>query len=76
MNQSNIDTEKFGVIIRSPDWTVGHLEWYDIALVTSTTVVNETIDQFMIDKPVIFYGITIAGVSKLLRLNHFCYSQH
>jgi hypothetical protein len=76
MDQSNIGTEKFEVMIHSPDWTAQHLEWCDIALVTGTTVVNETIDQFMIDKPVIFYGVTIAGVAKLLGLNHFCYYGH
>lgn len=76
MDQANIGSEKFGVIIYSLDRTAEHLEWCDIAVVTGTTVVNNTIDQFRILKPVIFYGITISGVAKLLGLNHFCYFGH
>ena len=73
MDQDNIDSEKFGVIIQGPEKTQEHLNWCDIALVTGTTVVNNTIDQFRISKPVVFYGITISGVASLLGLNHFCH---
>jgi hypothetical protein len=76
MDQANIGTEKFGIVIRGPNKTGENLDWCDIALVTGTTVVNGTIDQFMIRKPVIFYGITISGVARLLGLNHFCYCGH
>ena len=73
MDQDNIGKEKFGVKIYNPKQSEGHLKWCDIALVTGTTIVNNTADQFRISKPVIFYGITISGVAKLLGLNHFCY---
>ena len=73
MAQDNIGTEKFGTIICSPEKTQEHLNWCDIALVTGTTIVNNTIDQFRMSKPVIFYGITISGVAKLLGLDHFCH---
>jgi len=76
MDQANIGSEKSGVIIHSPDRTAQHLEWCDIAMVTGTTVVNNTIDQFRIPKRVIFYGITISGVAKLLGLDNFCYYGH
>jgi len=64
------------VIVQSPEKTQEHLDWCDVALVTGTTIVNNTIDQFKISKPVIFYGVTISGVAKLLGLNHFCYYGH
>ena len=73
MDQNNIGAEKFGVTIDSPASAEEHLDWCDIALVTGTTIVNDTIKQFRISKPVIFYGITISGVAKLLGLNHFCH---
>ena len=76
MDQSNIGTEKFGVIIDSPEKTQENLEWCDVALVTGTTVVNNTIDQFKASKPVVYYGVTISGVAKLLGLNHFCHYGH
>ena len=76
MDKANIGTQKFGITICGPDKTTENLNWCDIALVTGTTVVNNTIDQFMIPKPVIFYGVTISGVARLLGLNHFCYYGH
>jgi len=72
MDRENIGREKFGVNIDDPARTKENLNWCDIALVTGTTIVNDTIDQFRINKPVVFYGITISGAAKLLGLNHFC----
>lgn len=76
MDQANISTEKFGCTIYSPRMAEEHLEWCDVALVTGTTIVNNTIDQFVISKPVVYYGVTISGTAKLLGLNHFCYFGH
>ena len=76
MDQANIGTEKFGCTIHGPQITGEHLEWCDVAVVTGTTIVNNTIDQFTISKPVIYYGVTISGAAKLLGLNHFCYFGH
>jgi hypothetical protein len=72
MDEANIGQEKFGVKIDGPGKTEENLKWCDIALVTGTTIVNDTIDQFLGDKPVIFYGVTIAGAAKLEGLNRFC----
>jgi len=76
MDQTNIGKDKFGVTIQSPEKTAVHLDWADIAVVTGTTIVNDTIDPIRISKPVIFYGITISGAAKLLNLEHFCYFGH
>lgn len=76
MDQANIGTEKFGRTIHGPERTREHLEWCDVAVVTGTTIVNNTIDQLAISKPVVYYGITISGAAKLLGLNHFCYFGH
>lgn len=73
LDKNTISTEKFGIMIHGPEKTQENLQWCDIAVVTGTTVVNGTIEQFMIAKPVIFYGITISGMAKLLGLNSFCY---
>jgi len=74
--QDNIGTKKFGTMIHGPEKTAEHLDWCDIAVVTGTTIVNDTIDQFRLSQPVVFYGITISGVAKLLDLNHFCAYGH
>lgn len=72
MDKDNIGQEKFGVRIDDPTHTGENLNWCDIAVVTGTTIVNDTIDQFRINKPVVFYGVTISGAAKLAGLNCFC----
>jgi uncharacterized protein (DUF4213/DUF364 family) len=72
LDEANIGQERFGVKIDDPGRTAENLDWCDIALVTGTTIVNDTINQFLIDKPVIFYGVTIAGAAKLAGLERFC----
>jgi hypothetical protein len=76
LDKDNIGKEKFGVIINGPEKTQQNLGWCDLALVTGTTVVNDTFGQFAEFKPGVFYGVTITGVAKLLGLNHFCYCGH
>lgn len=76
MDRDNIGKEKFGVMVNSPEKRQEDLSWCDIALVTGTTVVNDTFNQFRLSKPVIFYGITISGVARLLGLDHFCHCAH
>jgi len=73
MDYANINSEKFGVVIQSPQKTREHLDWCDIALVTGSTIVNNTIGDFIVDKPVIFYGVTISGAAKVLGLEGYCY---
>ena len=72
LDPDNIGKEKFGIPIEGPDKTRANLIWCDVAIVTGTTVVNDTIGEFLIQKPTIFYGITISGAAKILGLNHFC----
>ena len=72
LDEENIGTERFGVLIEGPDSTGENLAWCDLALVTGTTVVNGTLEEFLVDKPVLFYGVTIAAVAKLMGLERFC----
>jgi len=76
MDKENIGKEKFGVIVDGPEKAEQNLEWCDLALVTGTTATNDTISQFAKFKPVVFYGVTISGVAKLLGLNCFCDCGH
>lgn len=72
LDEENIGRQKFGIMIDSPEQTETNLNWCDIALVTGTTLVNDTIDAFKIEKPTIFFGVSIAGPAHLLGLPHFC----
>ena len=72
LDEDNIGKKKYGIRIGPPQRTEANLNWCDIALVTGTTFVNDTIGEFKSEKPVIFYGSTITGPARLLDLTHFC----
>ena len=72
LDEDNIGEQKYGIRIGPPQRTEANLNWCDIALVTGTTFVNDTISEFKSEKPVIFYGSTITGPARLLGLTHFC----
>ncbi len=73
MDSANINKEKYGIIVHGLDKTEEHLVWCDIIIATGSTIVNNTIDELLINKPAIFYGITIYGAAKLLGLKAFCH---
>jgi len=74
LDPENIGKDKYGVTVESGDYDLEKIEeWCDLFLVTGSTVVNGTIDQFLDrKKPVLFYGTTVAGTAQLLGLNRFC----
>jgi hypothetical protein len=72
MDADNIDKKKFGVVIEHPDNTAAAVDWADVLLVTGTTIVNGTLPAFVGDKPVIFYGTTIAGAAHLMGWERYC----
>jgi hypothetical protein len=74
LDEDNIGKEKFGVVVESGDCDMGEVEtWADVFLVTGSTLCNGSIVYFLdIQKPVIYFGTTIAGTASLLNLNRFC----
>jgi uncharacterized protein (DUF4213/DUF364 family) len=72
LDENNIGQKAYGIMIGPPQRTEANLNWCDIALITGTTLTNDTISEFKTEKPVIFYGVTIAGPARLLGLEHFC----
>ena len=72
LDEANIGTKKFGVMIQSPQEVQRNIEWCDLMVVTGSTAVNNTMKEFIGKKPVIFYGVTVAGAAHLLGLNRFC----
>jgi hypothetical protein len=72
LDPDNIGAEKFGVAVEGPENTTEALKWADVLLVTGTTLANDTIGHFLLDKPVIFYGTTVAGAAYLMGWDHFC----
>lgn len=59
---------------------VGHtqevIDWGDIILATGSTAVNDSLEGFLVNKPVIFYGVTVAGIAYLNQLEQYCPCGH
>lgn len=74
LDKDKIGTKEFGVLIEHGEKNKEEvLNWCDIIVSTGSSVVNQTIDNYILcDKPTIFYGTTIAGTAKLLGLERFC----
>jgi len=72
MDPDNLGTRKFDVLVEGPEATDEVIAWADLLLVTGTTLVNRTIEQFLGKKPVLFYGTTIAGAAHLMGWDRFC----
>ena len=77
MDQDNIGSEVFGVVIEPPEMTADAIKWCDLIFATGSTIVNGTITNFLIqDKPVLFYGVTISAAATILNLKKFCHCGH
>jgi hypothetical protein len=67
-----VGTVQSGIVVEDAEVYGDIRKWADLLLVTGTTLVNETIDDFTGDVPIVYYGITISGAANLVNLNHFC----
>ncbi len=77
LDRDNIGSTFSGISIEPPEMTHDAMEWCDLILATGSTVVNGTIANFLdLDKPVIFYGVTIAATARILNLNRYCHCGH
>jgi uncharacterized protein (DUF4213/DUF364 family) len=77
LDKANIGKNVSGVIIESPDRTQKAIAASDMILATGSCLVNGTIADFLNkDKPVIFFGVTIAGAAKILNLKTYCQCGH
>ena len=72
LDPDNIGQRKFGCLIQGPERTGENIARSDLCVVTGTTLTNGTFPDFLIEKPTIFYGVTISGVASLLNLWRFC----
>lgn len=72
LDPDNVGTEKFGTVVEGEESTDDVIAWADLLLVTGTTLVNNTIGKFLVKKPVLFYGTTIAGAAHLMGWERFC----
>lgn len=72
MDADNVGTTRFGISIQGPEHTAGNIAWCDLALVTGSTLTNDSFRKLFTEKPSIFYGVTIAAPAYFLDLTRFC----
>ena len=78
LNKQNVNSLKFGVKIWDGDeMTEELIKQSDAILITGTTFVNGTFDHIMrcvqnYRKKYLIYGVTGAGICKLMGLNRIC----
>ncbi len=76
LDEDNVGREKFGLTIEGAEKTAAVLSWGDIILATGSTSVNATADRFILGKPVVFYGVTIAGMAGINGWQRYCPCAH
>ena len=76
LDPDNVGQRRCGVLIEDVAYTKEILSWADLILATGTTVVNDTLTPLLIEKPIIFYGVTIAGVAYLKGYEQYCFCAH
>jgi len=75
LDPDNIGKRKADVIIEGPESSQAVCNWADLLVVTGTTLVNNTIEEFLdINKPTLFYGTTVVGAATLMGWPRFCSS--
>ena len=72
MDQDNIGEKRFNAVIEGPEQNQDMLDWCDLALITGTTLSNDTLVEMMNEKPIILYGVTAAAPAEILNLTRFC----
>ncbi len=76
LDPNNVGQQKWGVLIEDVAHTKEILSWADIILATGTSAANNTLTSLLIEKPIIFYGVTIAGVAYLKGYEQYCFCGH
>lgn len=76
LDPDNVGQKKGRVIVEDVSHTPEIIEWCDIIVATGTTAVNATLEPLLGGKPVIFYGVTIAGIAYLSGFERYCFCGH
>jgi hypothetical protein len=82
LNLKNIGTRKYGAELWDGRTETARLiNWCDIPLATSSTIVNDTFDGIKAEadargRKLIVFGVTGAGVSAMLGLERLCFQPH
>ncbi|KFZ27066.1 MAG: hypothetical protein KQ78_00841 [Candidatus Izimaplasma bacterium HR2] len=74
LDKDNFNKVFNDAVVEGPGATEDIIENCELIVATGSTVVNDTIDELLSEKDVIFYGTTVAAIAYLNDLTRFCYS--
>lgn len=72
-NPDNIGTVRCGEMIYDAALNREHVEWADVVLTTGSVLVNDSYHELQMGKPVIYYGVTAAGLASLFGFPRICF---
>ncbi|MBP2625862.1 MAG: hypothetical protein H6Q68_573 [Firmicutes bacterium] len=72
-NPDNIGQIRCGTHIYDASLNADHAHWADIVLSTGSVLVNNTYRELQQGKPVIYYGVTVAGLAQMFSLPRICF---
>ncbi len=73
LNPDNIGHFRCGVQIDDAAHNAANVRWSDIVLSTGSVLVNDTFHDLQQGKPIIYYGVTAAGLTKMFNLPRICF---
>jgi len=76
LDPDNLGQRRCGVLIENVSYTKEIISWADLIIATGTTAVNNTLSSLLVNKPIIFYGVTIAGLAYLKGYEQYCFCGH
>ncbi|SFR08652.1 Rossmann-like domain-containing protein [Desulfoscipio geothermicus] len=76
LDPENVGRYKYGVLVEHVDNTEEVLNWSNIVFATGSTLVNNTYKSILKEKPVVFYGVTVAGIAYFTGCQKYCHCGH
>lgn len=76
LDPENLGQQKYGVLIEHADSTEEVINWSNIVFATGSTMVNNTYQSVIKDKPVVFYGVTVSGIAFFTGCKQYCHCGH
>ncbi len=74
LDSENVGKSKYGVFIEDVDKTAEVIDWCTVIFATGSTFVNNTHRTLLNGKPLVFYGVTGAGIAYLTDAHVYCHA--
>lgn len=73
LDPDNIGQVRSGILIEDAAKNEDNARWADIVLSTGSVYTNNSFQTLQHGKPIIYYGVTVAGLAELFGLSRICF---